>query len=183
VSVPAAESAPDPSYPPEPAAPVAPAPPTGALDLQALRTAWPQVLEAVRSGGRPGSRTARALLDPHAEVSEVDGSVVTLSFVNPNLARQFKQSHYEEIVATALGDVLSGTWRVLVVAPGQAAGGGQPTERAGAPDPGFAPGDEPMPEDPDAPVDARPRGAPEDTAVALLQTQMGATVIGEIKPV
>ena len=49
-------------------------------------------------------------------------------------------------------------------------------------DDGFAPGDEPAPEDPDdeGPGEGPPALHGEDAALALLQAQMGAAVLGQV---
>jgi len=182
----------------------------GRLDLAGLRLAWPQVLEAVRAK----KRTTHAVLVPHAEVVGLEGTLVTLSYAIPSMARRLTDGVNSEILVEALGDVLGGRWRVEAITGGAGGAGGAgaggmvagiagggggmvagsragraaapgstPVARQQPPATGFDPGDEAVPddpEDPDDPEPPRPAVHGEDAAVALLQSHMGATVIGRI---
>ncbi|HVU72327.1 MAG TPA: hypothetical protein VHE83_05155, partial [Mycobacteriales bacterium] len=144
----------------------------GALDVSALRTAWPQVLQAVRSSNVMGGKTAHAILQSGGDVTAVEGSVVTISFANPNIARNFR---YDELLAGAIGEVVGGTWKVKVGVATPGAGGAAEPEHAG-----FAPGDGPVAEDPDEPTSAAesgPRVGSDEAALDLVRAQMGGTVL------
>jgi len=176
----------------------------GALDVGALRAAWPRVLEVVKAK----KRLTHAVLDRHAEVVAVEGQQITLLYTNPAMARRLGEGVNTEVLLEALTEELGGRWRVdaSTGAPaGSPAGPVLPSVDAAtwgdppappavvAPpvaDGGFAPGDEPVPDDPEDPDDqgvagdaaARPgpelRG--EDAAVELLRAQMGAAVLGQV---
>jgi len=164
--IPPAQPAPPPG--PPAAAPTA----LGTLDLAALRRAWPQVLDAVKAR----KRTTHAVIHQHAEVVALAGNVITLGYTLPAMARRFSDGVNAEVLGEALTEILGGQWRVEVT------GAGPAPARAAAPagrDPGFAPGDEPMPDDPDDPV--APPASGDDAALALVRAQMGATLIGQLE--
>ena len=109
---PAAASA-APATPPPVAASAAPAAPvagSGEIDAAGLRRIWDQVLHAV--GTR--RRSTRALLSSHAQVADIRGQEVVISFENPALARTFKDGFNTEVLVESLGEVLGGQWRVSV---------------------------------------------------------------------
>lgn len=171
----------------------------GALDVGALRAAWPRVLEVVKAK----KRLTHAVLDRHAEVVAVEGQQITLLYTNPAMARRLGEGVNTEVLLEALTEELGGTWRV-VASTGAPAGGPAgpvlpsvdaatwgdppappPVVAPPVADGGFAPGDEPAPDDPDDPDDAVPDGRPpalhgEDAALALLRAQMGAAVLGQV---
>jgi DNA polymerase-3 subunit gamma/tau len=141
----------------------------GTIDLAGLRGLWPRVLEAVKSR----SRTAHALLVPHADLGSVDGSQLSLFYANPSISRQFfaHGGAHAEVLAEALAAELGGTWRIaLATGPGGANPGG--TSPAAAPtsapdvDGGAAPDpwDEPAPTPP--PTEPSSRPAPEHLGFA-----------------
>jgi len=174
----------------------APASATGALDLEAVRRAWPLVVEAVKRRGQ----VPYAVLAPHGTVSALEGALVTVSFALAPMARRFSGA-YEELTAEAITEVLGGRWRVKGAVVGPAAGapataGSAPGFAAGdapdeEPDPGGADdddgadadggtdGDGSGPRAPSSGAEAStPRpGGDEDAVVALLRARMGATVI------
>ncbi len=212
-----------------------------------MRRVWPQVLDAVK----PRKRTTHALLS-HAQVVEVTGSTLKLSFSTGPIARQFDAGVNPDVLGEALHEVLGVKWKVVtVVGGGEAPGGaGRPaappsatsappaagaaaaatpaspppaqrpsarevstgqgtTDRSRPPAParpapgeqtgrerthlrsvpnrpepavsaheGFDPGDEPADDVPDS----SPALSGEDAAMALLQSGLGAKVIGELEP-
>jgi len=159
----------------------------GPLDAAAVRRVWADVLDAVKVR----RRTARALLQD-AQVSNVDGRSMTLSFKHATLARQFAGAENVAVLCEAIKEVLGVEWQVDCVVDGAAdgteGGGGPaappvpgagrpaPTASAATPD-GFAPGDEPAADD-EAAGDQRPSG--EESALALIRSGLGARVIGEL---
>ncbi|SDX16067.1 DNA polymerase-3 subunit gamma/tau [Amycolatopsis xylanica] len=114
---------PAPAAAPAPAAP-APAPvaaqpeaapepaPSGGMDATGIRQIWPQLLASIRK--IPGGRSTEAMLT-QATVHSVEGNAVTLTHSAEPLARRLSEQHNAEKVATALHDVLGGTWQVRCV--------------------------------------------------------------------
>jgi DNA polymerase-3 subunit gamma/tau len=151
------------------APPTAVAPADGQLDAAALRRVWPEVLEATK--GR--RRTAHALLSQHATVVEVRGRVLVLAFDHAPLLRQFDLGGHSAVLVEALREVLGVEWSVETVS---GAAGSAEHETPGAPtSEGFAPGD--------APADDEAEGTKSggsDDAISLLESGLGATVIGEV---
>ncbi|HVT69194.1 MAG TPA: DNA polymerase III subunit gamma/tau, partial [Trebonia sp.] len=150
---------------------------TGQLDAAALREAWALILDAVKKR----SRVPHAMLAQHAQVSAVDGDRVTISIGLAPIARQFQAGPGVDILADALTEVVGGSWRVQVAT---GSGGTQPASAVDAAPPvaGFAPGDEPEPDDPAGDEEngrvGTDRSAGPDP-VSLLQDAFGATVIAE----
>jgi DNA polymerase III subunit gamma/tau len=86
--------------------PVAP----GVLDATGLRRVWTEVLDAVKSG----SRSTRALLEG-AQISDVDGNLVTLSIAAPPLARLLGEERNAAVIRSGLTQTVGGEWRLAVV--------------------------------------------------------------------
>ena len=84
-------------------------PADGVLDATALRRLWPDVLEAVKRS----SRRTRALLDS-AQVSQVDGDLVTVNISAAPLARMLGETSNSEVVVAALSSTFGGAWRLAV---------------------------------------------------------------------
>ncbi len=158
--------------------------PMAALDVQALRQAWPLVLEAVKRR----SRVPHAMLSQHGSIGAVDGDRVEVAISRPPIARQFKAGTGVEILTEALAEVVGGSWRVSVVEA--------PPEQIVPAAEGFAPGDGPASDGPAMGArridgtpdraaagegDAAPRperpGGPDP--IGLLKSAFGATVIEE----
>jgi DNA polymerase-3 subunit gamma/tau len=174
---PAATDTPAPAGPADTAAPAGPADtaaPAGTIDVQALRHAWPLILEAVKRR----SRVPHAMLSQHGEITAVEGDRVEVAITRPPIARQFKTGPGVDILTEALVEVVGGRWRVSVVET-------RPEQLAPAAE-GFAPGDEPAPDDAkdravheeDDAGAAPQRPAPPDP-IGLLKDAFGATVIEE----
>jgi DNA polymerase-3 subunit gamma/tau len=177
---------PDPVEPePEPApaqvAPVAAAPggvATGGVDAAAIRRLWDDVLDAVKLR----SRVAFTMLSQYAKVVDADAKSVTLEFTPSLFAKQFEEGK-AEIFCDALKQVAGLDLRLVTVgaAAPPAAAPATPASRA------AAAAAEPEP-DPDDIADeasepgegAAERQDPQDAALALLQSGLGAQVIGEI---
>jgi DNA polymerase-3 subunit gamma/tau len=157
-------------------APRAPQPvPTGEIDASAVRRIWPEVLEAVKRR----RRTTHALL-MNVSVQSVNGGVLTLAISSEPLSRLLGEEINVDCVRGAVKDVLGVDWRVKVVLDGGGPGGGAPGR------PGVA---EPQPDDPrdeepafqaDAPAAGpAPRADPEEAAISLLESTLGARRIAE----
>ncbi|MEP6599159.1 MAG: DNA polymerase III subunit gamma and tau [Actinomycetota bacterium] len=138
-----------------------PASPTdGALDAAGIRRLWPEILDVVKRS----SRRTKALLD-NAQITDLDGDLVTLRAGTAPLARMIGEDSNTGLLATALTTVLGGTWRVTVDV------GGEPAAATlAAP---ADPRDDP-PEPPAEPEPAAPAVDPEADAVRLLQSTLGA---------
>ena len=158
---------------PEPAA-AAPAPhtPVGELDAAAVRRIWPEVLDNVKRR----RRTAHALL-MNVSVHSVDDGVLTLTISSIPLSRLLAQDANTEVVSSALKDVLGVDWRVAVVVDGDGgpAGGANPPGASGGTAPPL-PDDDPRDDEPSPPTaDGSPaRVDPEEAAISLLQSTLGA---------
>jgi DNA polymerase-3 subunit gamma/tau len=141
----------------------------GSVDAAALRRVWPEVLEATKAR----KRTAHAMLAQYAQVTDVRGRTIVLSFAHPPIERQFRAQGLGDVLSDALREVLGVVWTVETVA-----GADEPRKEAETPTAeGFDAGDAPT--DGEATIDiTAPSG--EDAAVALLEEGLGATVIGEV---
>ena len=166
----------------QPDAPAAPQertpPPAPGIDAAALRAAWDTVLGAVKTR----KRTAHAQL-ADATVSSVSGRTLVLAFQHAPILRQFQAGTGPDVLKEALQESL-GTALDLrcVLHESLSAHAHSPSDPLGsAPEPppeetGFAPGDEAVPDDPDAPpAEPAPRG--EDAALRLVVDQLGGKVV------
>ncbi len=172
-----ARGQPAPGQPARPSAPAAGAPSSGGLDAAALRQSWDEVLAAVKSR----KRTAHAQL-ADATVSGVEGSRLVLAFQHAPILRQFQASTGPDVLREALQATLGASFELSCVLHGSlpahtarpAAAGAVPQAPPAYDD--FAPGDEAVPEDPDAPPPPEEvRG--EDAALRLVQSQLGGRVV------
>ncbi|MCW2715237.1 MAG: dnaX 2, partial [Frankiales bacterium] len=158
-------------------APASPASP--GLDATGLRAAWDDVLAAVKSR----KRTAHAQL-ADAQVASVTGGTLVLAFQHAPILRQFQASTGPDVLREALQEALGAQLALTCVlheSLGAHAHPGPAGRAAGAPqsprvEPDFAPGDEAVPDDPDAPPEA-PTARGEDAALELVRTQLGGRVV------
>ena len=161
-----------------------PAAGVGGLDATALRAAWDQVLAAVKSR----KRTAHAQL-ADAQVASVSGNKLVLAFHHAPILRQFQAGTGPEVLREALQESLGASFELSCelheALPGhqlpghqQSGQASQAASAAGDPPPyaGFAPGDEAMPDDPDAPPDPQVHRG-EDAALRLVVDQLGGQVL------
>jgi DNA polymerase-3 subunit gamma/tau len=161
-------------------APVAAAPggvAAGGVDAAAVRRLWDDVLDAVKLR----SRVAFTMLSQYAKVIDADATSVTLEFTPSLFAKQFDEGK-AEIFRAALKEVAGLDLRLVTVgaASPPSVPSTPPGSRAGA-------ADEPEPEPDDIADEATESGDagtarqdPQDAALALLQSGLGAQVIGEI---
>jgi DNA polymerase III subunit gamma/tau len=171
---------PERAAPPPPAeAPAAVAPPaTGEPDAAAVRSMWTTVREKVRQR----SRTTEVMLTG-ATVRAVDGDTLVLSHESAPLAKRLCEQRNTDVIREALKDALGVNWRVRCE-PGGPAG----APAAPAPAPADAPEvqvgrqaevraeeDAMMAEAAD--TTAGPRRDPEEVALELLQSELGARKI------
>jgi DNA polymerase III subunit gamma/tau len=159
-----------PAPPPQPVAAPAPAA-TGEPDAAAVRTLWPTVREKVRERRRPTD----VMLDG-AIVVAVEGDTLVLSHVSGPLAKRLNEARNVEIIRDALKDALGVNWNIRCEA-------GSPTaapspERAAKPV--AAPPPPPEEDDEESMLaevergESVPRRDPEEAALELLQSELGA---------
>jgi DNA polymerase-3 subunit gamma/tau len=176
----APEPATEPTEPaPAEVVPVASAPggvATGSVDAAAVRRLWDDVLDAVKLQ----SRVAFTMLSQYAKVLDADAKTVTLEFTPALFAKQFEEGK-AEIFREALKAVAGLDLRLVTVgaaaAPAAAPISSNPRAAAAAaePEPDDIDDDGSDPAEPGS-----PRQDPQDAALALLQSGLGAQVIGEI---
>jgi len=142
----------------------------GGLDAAALRTAWTDVLVAVKER----KRTAHAQL-ADAQVKEVTGRTLVLGFQHAPILRQFQASTGPDVLREALQASLGADLDVTCVLHDTRTGSAPPEPEPDATSAEFAPGDEVVPEDPDAPPPGQARG--EDAALELVCSQLGGRVV------
>ena len=157
----------------------------------AVRTLWPTVRDKVRQR----SRTTEVML-AGATVRAVEGDTLVLSHESAPLAKRLSEQRNADVIAEALKDALGVNWRVRCEAGGAAAASA-PEEPAAPPPPAERPRRVVPPPPPptqavaDAESDQRaeeesmlaeagqddeatPRRDPEEAALELLQTELGA---------
>ena len=128
-------------------------------------------------------RTAHAQL-ADAQVAQVSGRSLVLAFQHAPILRQFQASTGPDVLREALQETLGADLVLTCVlheSLGAHAHPGPSARPAGAPpapqvQPDFAPGDEAVPDDPDAPP-AEPAARGEDAALELVRTQLGGRVV------
>ncbi|MDX1889714.1 DNA polymerase III subunits gamma/tau [Mycolicibacterium sp. 050158] len=165
---------PEPAPAPAPVTPPAPAPAsaaaTGQPDAAAVRAMWSTVRDKVRERRRPTD----VMLDG-AIVLAVEGDTLVLSHVSAPLAKRLNEPRNVEIIRDSLKDALGVNWNIRCEA-------GSPTEPpapAVRPQQPVAP---PPPEEDDEESmlaqavheETGPRRDPEEVALELLQTELGA---------
>ncbi|MFL0283749.1 MULTISPECIES: DNA polymerase III subunits gamma/tau [Mycobacteriaceae] len=182
------ETSPEPVAPPAPApdapAPVQPAAATpGEPDAAAVRAMWTTVREKVRMR----SRSLEAML-MEATVRGIEGDTLILAHPAPPLAKRLSEQHNADVIREALKDALGVNWRVRCdagAAPAGAASAAPAAPRPAAPTPEQQAAVE-RAEEEDMLADAAndrgtdvPRRDPEEVALELLKSELGARPIGE----
>lgn len=169
---PAAAAEPDPA--PRPAPEPAPAPAaSGEPGAAAVRSMWSTVREKVRER----SRTTEVML-AGAIVRAVEGNTLVLGHESAPLAKRLSEQRNADVIRDALKDALGVDWRVRCEpGVGAPAAEADPTPAEPAPDvvdPQRAEEDSMIAEvDRDA-EDPAPRRDPEEVALELLQSELGA---------
>ncbi|MEV4895921.1 DNA polymerase III subunit gamma and tau [Nonomuraea sp. NPDC055795] len=87
----------------------------------AILSQWPAVLAALKQR----SIVVWANVSTNAQVVGVEGNIVTLGFAQVGAMKNFTGGGKDAVVASALGDVLGGKWRVEAVVGGSPAPGGR----------------------------------------------------------
>ncbi|MEO3814359.1 DNA polymerase III subunit gamma and tau [Sphaerisporangium sp. B11E5] len=145
----------------------APAPVRAPAGGGAVQQAWPQILEMLKRR----SPAVWANVNTNARVVGVEGDLVTLAYTQVGAQRYFVNGGKDSVVASAIGEVLGGNWRVeAVLGNGGTAGppASAPAVRqprpAPSPQPQRAPAPEPAPVRTQAPppVDESWPDAPSD---------------------
>lgn len=176
--------------PPPPAAPAsAPAAETasvpGELNTAAVRSMWPTVREKVRQR----SRTTEVML-AGATVRAIEGNTLVLSHESGPLAKRLCEQRNADVIAEALKDALGVNWRVRCEA-GAPASAAPPPPAGGGAGPAATNVAEPAPDLDSARRDeeehmlaeavrdepSAPRRDPEEVALELLQSELGARPI------
>jgi DNA polymerase-3 subunit gamma/tau len=153
---------------PAPPATAAPTPAVGPVDAAAVRRIWPEVLDAAKRR----RRTTHALL-MNVSVHSVDHGILTLTISSEPLSRILAQEVNTDVVRGAVRDVLGVDWRVQVRVDGGPAVGGADPVAAAVPPPEEDPReDEPSP--PSAGGGPPARTDPEEAAISLLESTLGA---------
>ncbi len=170
---------PDPPPPaaPEPPAPAVPepAPVPGELNAAAVRTMWPTVRDKVRER----SRTTEVML-AGATVRAVEGNTLVLTHESAPLAKRLSEQRNSDVIAEALKDALGVNWRVRCEtgSPAVAEVTAVPAkeEPAAVPEADAARRDEEenMLAEAGQGDAAAPRRDPEEVALELLQSELGA---------
>ena len=177
---------PTPAAPPAPAAPAAAAQPNAA----AVRSMWTTVREKVRER----SRTTEVML-AGAIVRAVEDNTLILSHESAPLAKRLCEQRNADVIAEALRDALGVNWHVVCEAGAAPAASAGPAAAAAPAAPAAAPAPtaprrrvpeplppEPVPEEDEESMLAEagntdpqaPRRDPEEAALELLQSELGA---------
>lgn len=177
---PAAEPEPEPQQPiaqpapePEPAPAAPTAGPPGQLDAATVRSVWSTVRDKVRDRSKP----LYAMLDA-AIVRAVDGGTLVLAHPAPTLARRLVEQHNAEVIRDALKDALGVDWQVRCeVGAGEPAAIPPSQPPPDVVDPQRSEEDELIAEAVRDDDDPAPRRDPDEAALELLQTELGARPI------
>jgi DNA polymerase III subunit gamma/tau len=185
---PEAEPAPEPEPTPAPAAESASAP--GELNAAAVRTMWPTVRDKVRQR----SRTTEVML-AGATVRALEDNTLVLTHTSAPLAKRLSEQRNADVIAEALKDALGVNWRVRCETGDPAPSPGAPPSigREAKAKPAIQTVEEPAPEPDSAAVEdaareeeehmlaeaehtdpSAPRRDPEEVALELLQSELGA---------
>ncbi|WP_310776917.1 DNA polymerase III subunits gamma/tau [Mycobacterium sp. Z3061] len=178
---PAPEPKPEPPPPtptPAPApAPAASTPAPGELNAAAVRSMWPTVRDKVRER----SRTTAVMLSG-ATVLAVEDNTLVLTHEAAPLARRLSEQRNADVIVEALKDALGVNWRVRCETgpPAAADISAAPAKvEEPAPEPDFAARDdrddeESMLAEAGRSDPSQPRRDPEEVALELLQSELGA---------
>ncbi|MFK0040156.1 DNA polymerase III subunit gamma and tau [Paenarthrobacter sp. NPDC090517] len=125
----AAHQAPAPQQAPveAPQTGAAPVPaPGGAGDVEALRRAWPDVLQTLTKI----KRSTWALVEPNAQVAQFDGQVLTLAFTTGGLAGAFGRADHSENLRQAIHKTIGIDCQIVAVAGGNSSASSEPNPKA-----------------------------------------------------
>ncbi|MFF1828435.1 DNA polymerase III subunit gamma and tau [Paenarthrobacter sp. NPDC058040] len=127
--------------------------PAGAGDVEALRRAWPEVLQTLTKI----KRSTWALVEPNAQVAQFDGQVLTLAFTTGGLAGAFGRADHSENLRQAIHKTIGIDCQIVAVAGGNSSASSEPNPKAptsreipASPAPTPAPAPAPTPAPPSA---------------------------------
>lgn len=120
-TTPAAQTAP--ASQPAPASKQAPA---AGGDVEALRRAWPEVLQTLTKI----KRSTWALVEPNAQVAQFDGQVLTLAFTTAGLAGAFGRADHSENLRQAIHKTIGIDCQIVAVAGGNSSASSEPNPKA-----------------------------------------------------
>jgi DNA polymerase-3 subunit gamma/tau len=123
---PAPVSQPPVSRPTAPHQPAPASPPTAAGDVEALRRAWPEVLQTLTKI----KRSTWALVEPNAQVAQFDGQVLTLAFTTAGLAGAFGRADHSENLRQAIHKTIGIDCQIVAVAGGNSSASSEPNPKA-----------------------------------------------------
>jgi DNA polymerase-3 subunit gamma/tau len=175
-----APPAPEPAPPPQ-AAPSPPPPAAGQPDAGAVRSMWTTVREKVRER----RRTTDVMLDG-AIVVAVENDTLVLSHVSAPLAKRLNEANNVEIIRDALKDALGVNWGVRCEAGSPTTPAAAERSRPGMGERSDGRGTAPPPPEEDDEesmlaeaerAETAPRRDPEEVAIELLQSELGARPI------
>ncbi|WP_442863760.1 DNA polymerase III subunit gamma and tau [Arthrobacter sp. FW306-05-C] len=115
---------------PQQAAPgrTAPSGPPAMGDVEVLRRAWPDVLQALSKI----KRSTWALVEPNAQVSAFDGSVLTLAFTTSGLAGAFGRADHSDNLRQAIHRTVGLDCQIHAVAGGASQASSEPNPKVPA---------------------------------------------------
>ncbi|WP_457948081.1 DNA polymerase III subunit gamma and tau [Pseudarthrobacter sp. alpha12b] len=105
-----------------------PAAPPAMGDVEVLRRAWPDVLQALSKI----KRSTWALVEPNAQVSAFDGSVLTLSFTTSGLAGAFGRADHSDNLRQAIHKTVGIDCQIHAVAGGASQASSEPNPKVPA---------------------------------------------------
>ncbi|WP_369745981.1 DNA polymerase III subunit gamma and tau [Paenarthrobacter sp. AMU7] len=111
---------------PQPATAGGPAGSGGSGDVEALRRAWPDVLQTLTKI----KRSTWALVEPNAQVAQFDGQVLTLAFTTGGLAGAFGRADHAENLRQAIHKTLGIDCQIVAVAGGNSSASSEPNPKA-----------------------------------------------------
>ncbi|WP_416417981.1 DNA polymerase III subunit gamma and tau [Paenarthrobacter aromaticivorans] len=109
----------------QPAPASTPAPAAGG-DVEALRRAWPEVLQTLTKI----KRSTWALVEPNAQVAQFDGQVLTLAFTTGGLAGAFGRADHSENLRQAIHKTIGIDCQIVAVAGANSSASSEPNPKA-----------------------------------------------------
>ncbi|MGO4238081.1 DNA polymerase III subunit gamma and tau [Pseudarthrobacter sp. YAF2] len=106
----------------------APAAPPAMGDVEVLRRAWPDVLQTLSKI----KRSTWALVEPNAQVSAFDGSILTLSFTTSGLAGAFGRADHSDNLRQAIHKTVGIDLQINAVAGGASQASSEPNPKVPA---------------------------------------------------
>ncbi|MBT2584867.1 DNA polymerase III subunit gamma and tau [Arthrobacter sp. ISL-95] len=100
--------------------------PGGSGDVEALRRAWPDVLQTLTKI----KRSTWALVEPNAQVAQFDGQVLTLAFTTGGLAGAFGRADHSENLRQAIHKTIGIDCQIVAVAGGNSSASSEPNPKA-----------------------------------------------------